>query len=235
MPGMQLKRGETVMDRTGCKSPIHGTGHAYRRKGCRCPDTMAAIAAAQQEYRDRKRRNSAPVLMDSTEAHRMLRALFAAGFTGGELSERLGYAGREGAVQLLRSKRVHPTTHARIQALYGALEAHRGHSLRTAGRARRKGWAVPFAWDPHTIDDPLCAPAQEAAEGRRSRAEILYEYTTIRDRGMSHAFALAELGVSHDAYTLMLRREGITPPKVKTERTPTRRASNGSLAGLGLD
>lgn len=196
--------------RPDCPSPVHGTGHAYRRMNCKCPDTMKAIAIAQQEYRDRKKSTQKPVLMDSTEAHRMLRALFAAGWTGAELSERLGYNGREGAVQLLRSQKVHPDTYERILRCFRELSNLPGASQRTRDRARRSGWAVPYAWDPETIADPDAKPDTGVRPGgwerRMSTQETLFEYEYHKGLGLRHADILEEMGITQSAYDKAVSR-----------------------------
>ncbi len=193
-------------EREGCPSHLHGTGHAYRHLKCRCPDTMKVIAEAQKEWRDRKKVNSPPILMDSTETHRMLRALFASGWTGAQLSERLGYSGREGAVQLLRSRRVHPDTYARILCCFQELSNLPGASQRTKDRARRSGWAVPYAWDPDTIGDPAAQPANVDFRGRRTTQETLFEYAYYKASGMRHADILAEMGISQATYDKAVSR-----------------------------
>lgn len=223
------------MANEGCPSRIHGTGHAYRRLNCRCPETMAALAAEQAAYRERKKAGIQGFI-DATETHRMLRALMAAGHTCTDLSERLGYSGREGTRQLFRSRRVHRDTYSRIKSLYDAMQNVPGASVRGKRRAASKGWAVPFAWDPETITDPEAQPDHGAPRrGWLPAKELLYEYQAIRDSGMTHAYALRELGVKHDAWEAAMKKLGLNGPKAdKQAPEPTRRASNGSLHGMDI-
>lgn len=161
---------------------------------------MARLAKEQAEWRRRKK-EGIPGWVDPTETHRQIRALAAAGWTAQQLADRLGWKCGETLLQVLQSRRVLRTTREQVSALYVALENVPGPSERARVLAAGKGWAVPFAWDPETIADPEAKP--NTGESRRTlqrRSETLYEYQCIRDSGMSHEYALKELGITQSTW-----------------------------------
>lgn len=240
--GLRRKRrkGETEMADDSYKRPLvclskrHGNHHAYRAYRCRCPETFAFMAKVQREGRERRQAGTAGVV-DATPTLRRLQALVAAGWTCQELAGHLGYSTRQAVKDIMESPRVYRATHDKVEALYSALQALPGPSQLNRQRSRRKGWAVPFAWDDETIADPEAQPDHGAPRrGWLPAKELLYEYQQIRDSGMTHAYALKELGVKHDAWEAAMKKLGLNEPKTKQAPEPTRRAINGSLHGMGI-
>lgn len=196
-----------------CLSKRHGTHHAYKAFGCRCPEMLVAAAEYRRTQRARVKENG-PAVVDGTPTHRRIRALQAAGWTSEELAEKLGNTVTAGAVRkLLENPRVYRTTQDRIEALYETLTMLPGPSEVNRVRSARKGWAPPLAWD--DITDLEAQPdfgtelgyRRGVAAGRRSSREMMYEYKTIRESGIGHAYALKELGVRQDAWEAARRRQ----------------------------
>lgn len=189
-----------------CLSKRHGNHHAYRAYRCRCPETYAFMAKVQRESRARREAGISGVV-DATATHRRIKALVAAGWTCEQLGKHLGYNTRQAVKDLLDGPRVYRSTHDRVEALYVTLQNLPGPSQLNRMRSVHKGWAVPYAWDEDTITDP----AAEPDHGTRTRGwlpakELMYEYGVIRDSGMTHAYALKELGVSDDAWKAAKKR-----------------------------
>jgi hypothetical protein len=196
-----------------CLAKRHGTHHAYRAHRCRCPETLAFMAQVQREGRARRAAGVSGNI-DPTATHRMIKALFAAGWTGTEMSARLGYRRPWTAAEFLASKQVNRKTEEKIRGLYDALQATPGPSKLNQQRSKLKGWATPFAWDDDTIGDPQAEPVGrlEPSKGhkdkrtlRRTR-ELLYEYDMIRGSGMTHEWALREMNIREDTYEAAVRR-----------------------------
>lgn len=197
-----------------CLSKKHGTHHAHRRYGCRCRATLEYMAAYQNQRRAERRATGASRVVDATATHRRIRALFAAGWTGEELSRRLGYDRPWAVRDFLSSGKVLRSTAEKIEALFGELEAKPGPSRLNQMRSTHKGWAPPLAWDEDTIADPTAAPEGLTRSTRKNfSAETVWEYTLTRESGLTHAQTLRELGISEDAWQQAARRTGFSTGK----------------------
>lgn len=61
-------------------------------------------------------------------------------------------------------ERVTVTTAENVRRVYARLSMTPGSNEVMRWKARRLGWLPPFAWDDHTIDDPLAEPDLEAVK-----------------------------------------------------------------------
>lgn len=114
---------------------------------------------------------------------RRLQALVAFGYTRSYLADRLG-VNPANATRLFRgADRVTADTARRVESLFIELQMTPGPSNRARNEGKRRGWALPFAWDEDTIDDPEAVPDHgepgaggvdiEAVANRRSRVAEL--------------------------------------------------------------
>ena len=194
---------------TECSAKRHDTFTAYKVDKCRCPAARNIVREKQIEYRNRKKAGE-EILVDATVTKRQLRALMGAGHTTVTLAQELGLRGRRNVHRIFTSQRVTPSTRDKVQALYDALQNVPGASqrLRLLGEAR--DWATPYAWD--DITDPEATPVglretQPSGTPRLNKSkELVFEYQCIRDSGLSHEYALKELGVTHDAWQKAQKR-----------------------------
>lgn len=158
-----------------CAAPSHGTVSATRR-GCCCPDALAAAARAgklrhlRPGRRDRNR-------VDATGTRRRIAALIAIGYPMRELAGMLDWT-RQGVGQFLTRDVVHHRTAARVTALYqplsgwpAELNPATGHLRPTActrarAMAARRGYLPPLCWEDVDIDDPAARPDIAALRGQ---------------------------------------------------------------------
>jgi hypothetical protein len=139
----------------------HGTRGAHELDGCRCYLCRVAYAASRSARR-RGESSGEVQWVPAAGVQRRLRALFALGWNWSVLATHLGVnleAARQLAVR--QCERCHPSTAARVAAVYEALCMTRpdgAHAQRARTRAARHGWLPPLAWDDDTIDDPAAVP-----------------------------------------------------------------------------
>lgn len=123
-----------------------------------CRPCRDAQADWQRHYRTRMYLAGGPLLIDPTGTRRRLHALVRMGWTFEHLAARLGVTGA--AVRgWTYNTLVRRDTAARVAAVYDELWGQRGPSVKTAERAKTKGWLPPLAWDDETIDDPAARPS----------------------------------------------------------------------------
>lgn len=164
--------------------PRHGTNAGYMAH--RLTYGEKPCAACQQGHTDYARKLRAKrylnrverLQVDATGTRRRLQALSAIGWPWPEINVRLGYkATTQRVSHMLRSERVHIDTHRKVKALYEELCMTPGPSSISRGRAIRKGWAPPLAWDDidHDIapvDVKRCKSGRHIlSETRNSRGE----------------------------------------------------------------
>lgn len=104
--------------------------------------------------------------VDATGTRRRLQALAALGWPLDAIAERCG-VNRRTLSRALADTTVTVTLAARVAAAYDQLSMTRGPSAGTRGRAARRGWAPPLAWDDETIDDPATQPCGLPSRGDR--------------------------------------------------------------------
>lgn len=163
----------TVVDRTGCGAPRHGTANAYAHQGCRCPDARAANTRRRKLHHLRVARLGHLLQVDSTGTGRRVRALAAIGWSHALLAERLGVS--RSRVQHLASDLnaiVYLSTADRVQRLYDELSMTPGPSRVARLRAARSGHPSPLAWDDDAIDDPKARPRRTAGRWENVRYQV---------------------------------------------------------------
>lgn len=159
---------------------------------------MQKVREVTKRHRERKRAGEG-FYIDATVTHRMIRAMMAQGWTYRDIGQRLGGKSPQAVCNVMRSTRVTPGTQQAYEALYGAMQTLPGPSRITRDRAKKGKWAPALAWD--DITDPEATPNAGPRRRRLTTKETLYEYQLIRDSGMSHEYALKELGISHDTWS----------------------------------
>lgn len=145
----------------------HGTRDAYNRDQCRCDPCTAANAAAAGRHRLRRAEQAwhgtspwAPAI----GTRRRLQALTAAGWSTGQLADRLGVT--KSAVAQLRSTsqhRVLATTAGNVATLYEQCLRRTPpgrYQLRARRYAEARAWPSPAEWDGLDLDDPYTRPGQ---------------------------------------------------------------------------
>lgn len=135
--------------------------YAHRRDGEEaCDPCRRAAAAAEQRYQLFRSRGKHGRL-DPTGTQRRLRALVALGYTWTSLDEHLGTCRAIEKVGNPDLEYVMPKTAATVAELYERLSMQlppqntareKAAVTKARNQARRKGWAVPLAWN--DIDDP---------------------------------------------------------------------------------
>lgn len=167
--------------------------------------------------------------VDATGSVRRLQALVAIGWPTRELAIRLG--GRDhGTVTDITShnnQTIRRDTAERIKAVYDELWDQPGPSSESARRATTRGWLPPLAWDDDSIDDPNVGPRLDAVRKHkpstrayRNTAELVEDFTDLRNTGSTFANAAMRLGMSELALEQALyraRRQGHTVPDFNKE------------------
>ncbi|MBP2341054.1 transcriptional regulator with XRE-family HTH domain [Saccharothrix coeruleofusca] len=159
----------------------HGT-YSAARYGCTCPEALA----------DRRRYNklhhhgyAQPRWIDATGTRRRLQALWALGWSGPHIADRLGITPRA-VSYLLAGQTVTTSTADRVRQVYDELSMHPGPSARARALAQKRRWVPPLAWDDDEIDTPDARPhclipttqidetaVERAVRGERRKDEVL--------------------------------------------------------------
>lgn len=162
-----------------CTAERHGDATARRNYNCRCPAAIAAHTRAIKKWRLRKQRNGGVLTIDATGARRRLQALARIGHDFQSLTNQHGLA-RDVCNAIAHGRRtdIRIATHRRVAAIYDALYAEDGPSIRASRRAERLGWHGPEAWTDDTIDDPKSRPWQ--GFGPRRKSSTTLNETAIR-------------------------------------------------------
>jgi hypothetical protein len=173
--------------------PRHGTdrGHATHMrtstppcKPCRAAHTR--MNKLRKLYPERYKR--APAI----GSRRRLQALQALGYGRTRLATELGYV-NAGAIAYLMSNKSQTVTQAvdrRVREVYDRLSMlpppTGAGPTRARTWARRRGFAVPLAWDDNTIDDPSARPHGNYAQDDHARKTdidpVAIERTIAGDR-----------------------------------------------------
>jgi lambda repressor-like predicted transcriptional regulator len=155
--------------------------------------------------------------VDATGTRRRLQALAAIGWRQDDIGARIGVVQRH-IPNLMHRDRVASSSAAKVAAVFDELQMIPGPSDIARRRARRKGWAVPLAWDEETIDDPAAQPYDVTRMVSRGVppdfADIIAEH---RELGHDDAQIAAVMGIKLDSLQQRMRRYGIErdcPPDV---------------------
>jgi hypothetical protein len=185
--------------------------------------------------------------MSTAGARRRLRALVAIGWTRAQLADRLQLTRGQLAGVLDRS----PVTPATEQAARGLYEQLWNCwptgpiAERTRRMARRRGWAVPMAWDDDLIDDPAAGAAERWQRPERTRwtaAALAHDAAELIAQGHTRAQAAARLGVSKNAVDQAFirtqhpapRRTRTMPPDQTTTFDPVPRSAPEQVKGAAF-
>lgn len=143
--------------------PRHGERrgyYAHRRDGEEaCESCKRAAAAAEARYAY-ERMHGLGRRVSPLATKRRLRALFALGWTWGQIAERVGTS--RGAVEKWANEPrrfFYAGTAHRVAEVYDRMSAEVPEgwvATRTRNQARRRGYAPPLAWD--DIEDPTDTP-----------------------------------------------------------------------------
>ncbi len=84
-----------TVDRSGCPADRHGTGWAVQRRGCTCPEGLAARRASRGRQIASRRRKPGPIA-DGLSADRFADTvrLTRLGYSAADIAIRLGVASR---------------------------------------------------------------------------------------------------------------------------------------------
>ena len=162
----------------------HGTRAGYSA-GCRCDECRAATARYERGRQWdilRGQQRTVPTI----GARRRIEALQALGWSAEALSRRLGFS-RAWLNMTLRCERIYRRNHDLIAALYDDLSMTLPPQTKCTDRqrayARKKGWAVPLAWNDETIDDPTARPhGTREARSRHDLDPVVVERVLAGDR-----------------------------------------------------
>lgn len=130
---------------------------------------------------------------------RRLQALIAYGYPQCELTAHLGLRQDKTLSVLLNhsDKAVLARTARRVAEVFERLQMTPGTSTRSRRRAERNGWALPFAWDEDTIDDPAAEPyVNDCTLEESTRAERAEKVEELTRAGLSAEQIADQLGVS---------------------------------------
>lgn len=161
------------------------------------------------EYRKRVYLQREPAMVDAIGTRRRLQALMAAGWSGPELSRRVGRS-RSWAGDSMVNRKVTRVKRELVKRLYDELwdktppmetSMQRHDAAYAQMAARRNGWLPPAAWDDDSIDDRNAAPA-------RVYEENVIDYVAVKRAmdGRDVELTPAEL----DAAIAALLRQGVT-------------------------
>lgn len=96
-------------------------------------------------------------VVSSVGTIRRLQALGAAGWTFRDIAPRAGLSSKS-LTDIMTRPTAYVANARAIEKVYDELSMKQGPSKTALGRAKRKGWAPPLAWDEDTIDDPDARP-----------------------------------------------------------------------------
>lgn len=169
-----------------------------RRKRCERQTAESILAIPEPlDIFDKHRADGAMVPAIGTA--RRLRALAAAGYETIELASRLGFKFQYVSyLQLGRGTKVTVRIARIVKDLFEELQMTPGSSDNARRRAVRNGWALPFAWDEDTIDDPDATPFTTWQD----------EYKRLGEQGMSKTKIAEHLGVHVVTLSHWLKHEG---------------------------
>lgn len=141
------------------------------------------------------------VSVPSVGTRRRVQALVAYGYTQRDLC-------RESGVSVDNLSRIHhqdsvrAETAIRIANVFNRLQLTPGTNNRSRIRGRREGWALPFAWDEDSIDDPDAQPYQ----GKDKWVPFRERYQELRDLNLSREVIAEKLGIQLESLERTLRR-----------------------------
>lgn len=143
--------------------PRHGTNAGYSYGGCREQCCKKAHARAMNLWR----MGRADKLVPALGTHRRIQALMTLGWSGREMSRRIGHH-RDYLAKVLDSRLVSSSTARKVADLYDALcmtlPPQTSSTTQTRNLAQRKGYAPPLAYD--DIDDPNENPGSNIDSSR---------------------------------------------------------------------
>lgn len=170
-----------------CTAVRHDSLDAYKNHGCRCPESRRIWARYCKAYQWR-RAHGLSLLTDASGTRRRIQALYAMGWTGAELGQRLNGITAEAVNQLSRQQRVHVNSAKAVAEVYEQMWNQRGPSEKTRRHAARRGWPTPLELDDDLIDDPTYEPQLHrltpTIDRRQRREQILTVVAHLTERGV---------------------------------------------------
>jgi transposase-like protein len=184
---------------TVCTSDLHGTVTAYRR-GCRCPEARAAIAAAQRRVYNQTAILGTSLMTSSTGTRRRLQGLLRQGWTTLHTSRAVD--ANLSSVITGRTSTIHVTTARRVADLTEKLRTREGPNAAAARQAVKLGYMPLEAWthidneneQPNpNIPDPMFIPV--CGLQRRYRGLMLLGWNSchIQEAGGPNRCQLSKL------------------------------------------
>ncbi len=138
--------------------------------------------------------------IDATGTVRRLRALMASGWPVSVLAEQMGIPASTLGNHLDR-RTVSVVRARQIAELFSRLQMVPGPSKRMRTIGRKKGWALPFAWDEDDIDDPSATPDSGG------KSTWIQKYEDYRSTGLSDAEVAAAMGIQLESLKRQLERK----------------------------
>lgn len=142
-------------------------------------------------------------LISAVGTRRRLQALVAMGHTTRYLAEHLGIYQR--AVTMITAgeqEHVEALTAFTTARLFKKLQLVPGPSSIGRGRAVRKGWPPPLAWDEGSIDDPQARPRRPVDD----EGSWLENYQELKGFGLSDDRIAQRMGIKHSSLMTKLGR-----------------------------
>ncbi len=154
--------------------------------------------------------------VDATGARRRLQSLAVIGWPSRTLAQRLGHRDHSTILDIQTGAKasIRRATSQAISALFDELWDTPGPSAITTGRAVKRDWVPPLAWDDDTIDNPDTAPnlgeSDSTTPRGRSRADVVEDYLDTWDHHLGYLPAAAtRLGLTEYSLEQALRRSGM--------------------------
>ena len=147
------------------------------------------------------------VKVSAVGTRRRLQALVALGYSRSELCRQLG-------IQVSNGHRIFMDDHLMVLAstaravaeLFNRLQLTPGSCSRALNEGRRRGWALPLAWDEDTIDDPNAVPEVGTSQ---SRAPIMDRVAELEFLNIPRSRMPELLGIAPESLERALSRHGL--------------------------
>jgi hypothetical protein len=148
-------------------APREHPSRYHYNQGCKCRDCTRAAARYEQE-RQLDRLAGKPRRLPALGTRRRLQALCALGWDWYSLANHIGASHEVVRTWAMNNQFVYARTAATVRVLYDELSmklppenttAQRNAASRARGRAKRRGWPPPLAWDDEDLDNPDAVPA----------------------------------------------------------------------------